>query len=163
MGAGCDSWPGGGGGIRGYMDVKWFLRPHGRWVADGAGELPLETGCRAAVWLLKCSKAVYSCFQVLSSTHRWIWFAFLYGIARRMRNQAPQTPKSSSSFARWRCLPRSYRRFPVEGVTYVTLARTGRLTARPSHRDGVHEGIEWLVECVKRNAVHRPPKDSDFS
>ncbi|KAF0301763.1 ADP-ribosylation factor-related protein 1 [Amphibalanus amphitrite] len=29
--------------------------------------------------------------------------------------------------------------------------------------DGVHEGIDWLVECVKRNAANRPPKDADFS
>ncbi|XP_037078125.1 ADP-ribosylation factor-related protein 1-like isoform X2 [Pollicipes pollicipes] len=31
------------------------------------------------------------------------------------------------------------------------------------HGDGVHEGIEWLVECVKRNSVHRPAKGRDDS
>ena len=27
--------------------------------------------------------------------------------------------------------------------------------------DGVQEGIEWLVDCVKRNSVERPPRDDD--
>ena len=27
--------------------------------------------------------------------------------------------------------------------------------------DGVEEGIEWLVDCVKRNIAERPPKGRD--
>ena len=29
--------------------------------------------------------------------------------------------------------------------------------------DGVDEGIEWLVQCVQRNAVNRPPTQKDIT
>ncbi len=27
--------------------------------------------------------------------------------------------------------------------------------------DGVEEGIEWLVQCIKRNVLDRPPKNQE--
>ena len=29
--------------------------------------------------------------------------------------------------------------------------------------DGVSEGIEWLVQCIKRNVLERPPKGQQES
>ena len=29
--------------------------------------------------------------------------------------------------------------------------------------DGVAEGIEWLVQCIKRNVLDRPPKGQEDS
>lgn len=30
------------------------------------------------------------------------------------------------------------------------------------YRDGVDEGIEWMVKCVIRN-IHRPPRQKDIT
>ena len=29
--------------------------------------------------------------------------------------------------------------------------------------DGVHEGIEWIVECIKRNNIDRPPVQKEIT
>ncbi|KPJ07941.1 ADP-ribosylation factor-related protein 1 [Papilio machaon] len=42
------------------------------------------------------------------------------------------------------------------GARDIMLMATSALTG-----DGVDEGIRWLVDCIKRNNVDRPPRNHD--
>ena len=49
----------------------------------------------------------------------------------------------------------------VKVVHYTTFTTANALDLRFS--DGVSEGIEWMVQCVKRSVHERPPTQKDIT